>query len=62
MRINKLIMDLHGNKKTTIMEAYGGLKEMHGDIKVAQQQYGTKGAAKINIEARPWLDPISTFH
>ena len=36
---------------------------MHGNIIVAQQHYGTKGATRIKIkEARPQLDPMSTFH
>jgi hypothetical protein len=46
MSINKL-MDQHGTKKETNMEAHGGLKEMHGDIRVAQQQHGTKGETGI---------------
>ena len=32
------------------MEAHGGLKTMHGDIRIAQQQQRTKEKAIIKIE------------
>ena len=53
----------NGAKKETNKEAHGGLKTMHGDIKIAQQQHGTKGATKIKVEvARKQVDTMSTFH
>jgi hypothetical protein len=44
-------MDIDGTKKAPNIEVHGGVKEnLSGDIKVAHQQQGTKGAIKINIE------------
>jgi hypothetical protein len=58
MSINKIIMDQHGTKIENSQEAHGGIKTMHGDIKVAQQ-----GAIRFQIKvARKQLDPVLTFH
>ena len=40
MRLNTL--EKHGTRKGINMEAYGKIKSMHGNIKVAQQQHGAK--------------------
>jgi hypothetical protein len=56
-------MEQHGTRKETSMEAHGGLKAMHVDIRVAQQQHGSKGAIIIKIEVeKKQLDPMFTFH
>ena len=39
----------HGTKKTTNIEEHGGLKEMHGDIRITLQQHGTI-ATRIKIK------------
>jgi hypothetical protein len=58
MSVRKLTMDQHGTKEATNMEAHGGLKLMHGDIKATQQRHRSKRATKIKINERPQLDSM----
>ena len=45
------------------MEAHGGLKSIHGDIRITQRQHETKRKTKNKSRViRKWVEPMSTFH
>jgi hypothetical protein len=62
MGVEKNTMDQHGTREATNMEALGGIKVMHGDVKSTQQRHGSESETKIKIEERLKLDPMSIFH
>jgi len=61
--VSKIIMDQYGTRTSTNTKAHKGLKVVHGDMKVAQHQHGTKWATRIKIKVeRKQLDLMFTFH
>jgi hypothetical protein len=50
MSINKHTMDQPTARKALNIEVYGGLRAMNGEVRVAQQQYETIGATKVEIK------------
>jgi hypothetical protein len=53
MNDNKLTMDQHGTRNATSMEAHGGLKAMHGDVRITQRRHGSQEEIKIKLKESP---------